>query len=78
MTTTVRMSDDDLDGIAALTEACKPWNPLREASEALIDEVRRLRSAVDAVLALHRPLPLDGRCRICIEEPCETVRTLTQ
>jgi hypothetical protein len=43
---TFAMSGDDLDGIEALTEACKPWNPLREASEALIGEVRRLRAAV--------------------------------
>jgi hypothetical protein len=49
---------------------------IQQAADAAAAEVDRLRAAVDAALALHRPLPLDGRCRICIEEPCETVRAL--
>jgi hypothetical protein len=58
------------------------WRELQAAGVAPIDwaelyaERDRLRVAVDAALALHRPLPLDGLCRICAEEPCTTVRAL--
>jgi hypothetical protein len=52
-------------------------NPKINTTIVLLLTVDRLRAAVDDVLALHRPLPLDGRCRICIEEPCETVAALT-
>jgi hypothetical protein len=81
---TFAMSDDDLDGIEALAEACKPWNPLREASEALVGEVRRLRATVDAALALHQRA-VQGHwiyCERCDSEdyaepwPCATVRAL--